>query len=176
MALTAAVILGLMGRLLYLVGPHEALIFTGRRYPASDGGVRSFRVVRGGRAIRIPIIEAVERVDLRPMRFEFSLSRLRSQQGSLDLHAVAAVRISPDPQLIERAMERFLGRSGEEIVNVARQALEAATREAVSRLRAEEALDSRSKLAEDIHVKARQELEPLGLELDQLQILDLKKE
>ncbi|MEI8259485.1 MAG: flotillin family protein, partial [Deltaproteobacteria bacterium] len=48
-------------RNLYVCSPSEVLIFSGRRATTPDGKIVGFRVVRGGRAMRIPLIEVVDR-------------------------------------------------------------------------------------------------------------------
>ena len=50
-----------IARFLYLCRPSEILIFSGRKHRLPDGTIIGSRVVFGGRAWRIPIIETVQR-------------------------------------------------------------------------------------------------------------------
>lgn len=127
---------------LHVVGPHEALVLSGRVRRRPDGSMVAYRVVLGGRIFRTPILEVADRLDLRP--FEVSLSG----SGS------ATVRISREPGVIDRAIERFLGRPQDEIREVARTFLEERLRQA----RHAKRVVKREELAEEIRL--------LGLELD----------
>jgi flotillin len=50
-------------KLLYVSAPNEALIFSGRVRHAGQKEV-GYRVVRGGRALRVPLFELIDSVDL----------------------------------------------------------------------------------------------------------------
>ena len=49
-------------RQLHICEPNEVLIFSGRKRQLSDGSRVGYRVIRGGRGFRIPIIEKVDRL------------------------------------------------------------------------------------------------------------------
>ena len=57
--------LALLQSFLYVCRPNEVLIFAGRSHQRADGGEVGYRVVFGGRAWRVPLIESVERMDMR---------------------------------------------------------------------------------------------------------------
>jgi flotillin len=50
--------------LLRICRPNEILIFSGRKHKTSDGRSVGYRVVFGGRGVRIPLVETVDRMDL----------------------------------------------------------------------------------------------------------------
>ena len=52
-------------RFLFMCRPQEMLIFAGRKHRRADGAEVGYRVVFGGRAWRMPIIETVDRMDMR---------------------------------------------------------------------------------------------------------------
>ena len=66
-----AVILGLLvfvfllSRFLYICGPHEILVFSGRKHKLPDGSMVGFKVIHGGRGFRMPLLEEVSRMDVR---------------------------------------------------------------------------------------------------------------
>lgn len=59
LAVLLAVIV-VMKTFLMIGRPNEVLVFSGRKAKLHDGTVVGFRVVRGGRAFRIPLIEKVD--------------------------------------------------------------------------------------------------------------------
>jgi len=59
----------IVSRLLYICSPNEVLIFSGGQR-ASAGKRVGYRVIKGGRAIRVPMLEAVDRMDLTNMPIE----------------------------------------------------------------------------------------------------------
>src|SRR5688572_32655586 len=50
--------------LLRICRPNEILIFSGRKHRTSDGRSVGYRVVFGGRGMRIPLLETVNRMDV----------------------------------------------------------------------------------------------------------------
>ena len=96
--------------LLYICPPNEALIFSGRKHSQSDGSVRGFRVVFGGRGWRVPIFERVDRMNLNTFEVPISIRGAYSQGGiALNVEAVANVKVSSEQGVIGNAIERFLG-------------------------------------------------------------------
>ena len=56
-------------RLIHTCGPNEVLVFSGRTHHG-----KGYRVVKGGWAIRVPLIEKVDRIDLTNMNIEVTAS------------------------------------------------------------------------------------------------------
>ena len=54
----------ILKNLLYICQPNEVLIFSGRRRKLSDGTSVGYRVIKGGRGIRVPFLETVAKMDL----------------------------------------------------------------------------------------------------------------
>src|SRR5260370_7007140 len=80
----------ILKRIVYICPPNEVLIFSGgHRRIADDERVVGYRVVQGGRGIRIPLIEVVDRMDLTNMIIDLRLPRPYSKgRIPLTLHAV----------------------------------------------------------------------------------------
>src|SRR5262245_10115351 len=119
------IISALLKRILYIAAPNEVLIFSGRRHVTADGRDVGFRVVAGGRAVRVPIIESVERMAASRLSGPMVVNGAYSQGAiPLSVHAVANVKISTDPAVMMNAIERFLGRGRDEMARVAKETLE----------------------------------------------------
>lgn len=172
--LVALVILVMIiSRIIYICPPNEVLIFSGghRRMPGTEDRVVGYRVVQGGRGIRIPLIEVVDRMDLTNMVIELRVPGAYSRGGiPLNVQGVANVKVSSKRDLLANAIERFLGYTREQIIAVARETLEGNLRGVLSTLTPEEVNQDREKFATELVHEADHDLARLGLELDTLKI------
>src|SRR3979409_1937595 len=83
--------------LLRICRPNEILIFSGRKHKTDDGRVVGYRVVFGGRGMRIPIIETINRMDVSLMSVPMQVTGAYSEGGiPLNVHAIANVKVSTD--------------------------------------------------------------------------------
>ena len=166
----------------YVCPPSEVLIFSGRRRSlrlpgggvASDKSEVGFRVVRGGRAMRIPLIETVDRMMLTNMVIELSVTNAYSRGGvPLKVHAVANVKIPSEEPLLHNAIERFLGYPREGIMRVAKDTLEGNLRGVIAELSPEEINQKKVIFQQKLIEEADKDLQRLGLVLDNLQIQNI---
>ncbi len=161
----------LVRNFLYVGLPNEVLIFSGRDTKLADGSVVGYRVVKGGFTLKRPIVETVDRMDLRIFPVRIDTRGAYSKGGiPLNVHAIANVKVASDPAVIHNAIERFLGRNREEIVRVAQETLEGNLRGVLATLTPEEVNENRLKFAEQLADDVEPDLEKLGLHLDTLKI------
>ena len=172
--LLALVLIGIIvSRIIYICPPNEVLIFSGghRRIAGTEDRQVGYRVVQGGRGIRIPLIEVVDRMDLTNMVIELRVQGAYSRGGiPLNVQGVANVKVSSKSDHLANAVERFLGMTREQIMNVARETLEGNLRGVLSTLTPEEVNQDREKFAGELLHEADVDLARLGLELDTLKI------
>ena len=161
-----------MRMFLYIARPNEALIISGGSYRAEDDSKLGYRIVQSGlRAFRIPILERVDRLDMTVLPIDIVVQNAYSRGNiPLDIHAIANVKIHGEPRWLRNSVERFLGRSRQEISIVAQQTLEGALREVLAQLTPEEINEDRLKFAEKLIHAAEDDLQKLGLGLDTLKI------
>lgn len=164
--------------MLFIARPHEALVFSGKAQIAEDGSARGYRIVRQGRrGWRIPIIERVDRMDMRLLPVNIVVQNAYSAGNiPLKIHAIANVKIHSDPRFIGNAMERFLGVPLNEVQTVAQQTLEGAVREVIAKLTPEQVNEDRLGFAEGLIRTAQDDLHKLGLQLDTLKIQNVSDE
>jgi flotillin len=174
MLLIAAVaVLVTVARNLYVCSPSEVLIFSGRRWKSGDREV-GFRVVRGGRAMRMPLFEVVDRMTLTNMAIELSVQGAYSKGGvPLNVTAIANVKVPSEEPLLHNAIERFLGRTQDEIILVAKDTLEANLRGVIAELTPEEINQKKVVFQQKLIEEADRDLVRLGLVLDNLQIQNI---
>jgi flotillin len=165
------VLVAILRRFLFICGPHEVLVFSGRKCRLPDGTMSNYTVMHGGRGFRRPFLEQVRRLDMRLFPVEVVVHNAYSvDQIPLIVHAIANVKISSNPQAVRNAAERFLYTNLAQIASAAQQTLEGVLREVVSQLSPEQVNEDRLRFADTLEEHARDDLYKLGLELDVLKI------
>ena len=151
--------------------PNEVLVISGRKRKTKDGQEVGYRVLSGGRAIRIPIVEKVRRMDVTIMPVPVEVKNAYSKGGTpLNIQAIANVKLSSNPNIIGNAIERFLKSERKEILRVARETLEGNLRGVVATLTPEQVNEDRLQFAESITSDVSRDLMKLGLQIDTLKI------
>jgi flotillin len=157
--------------LLRICRPNEILIFSGRKHTTSDGRVVGYRVVFGGRGVRVPVVETVHQMDVSLISVPIAVQGAYSEGGiPLNVHAIANIKVSTDRRYVGNAIERFLGKDRAEIARVVKETLEGHLRGVLATLTPEELNEDRLKFARQLEASSGPDLEKLGLELDVLKI------
>lgn len=172
LAVFVLAVIALVRSMLKIARPNEALVFSGKKSTLADGSKHGYKVVtQGNRAFRIPILERVDRMDMRLLPIDIVVQNAYSAGNiPLQIHAIANVKIHSDPTFIANAVERFLGRSVHEVQTVAQQTLEGAVREVIATLTPEQVNEDRLAFADKLTYAALDDLNKLGLHLDTLKI------
>ena len=164
-------LLGVYRSLLRICRPNEILIFSGGKHTTSDGRAVGYRVVFGGRGVRRPLVETVNRMDVSLISVPIAVAGAYSEGGiPLNVHAIANIKVSTDQRFIGNAIERFLGKDRNEIARVVKETLEGHLRGVLATMTPEELNQDRLKFARHLEQSAGPDLEKLGLELDVLKI------
>lgn len=161
----------LLKQFLYVSRPSELLIFSGRQQRLADGSSVGYRVIHGGWAVRVPILEMVHRMDLTTIPIDLQVKAAYSKGGiPLHVHAVAYVKVTSDPARRHNAIERFLIADDQEIRRVAKESLEGQLRGIIARMTPEEVNHDRLKFAEEMAREIHEDFDRLGIELDTLKV------
>ena len=132
------------------------------------------RTVRGGSALRIPVLEEVMRLDLSNMIIELRVENAYSKGGiPLNVAGVANIKISGDEPGIHNAIERLIGKSQDEIRHIAKETLEGNLRGVMASLTPEQLNEDKITFARTLLEEAEDDLQKLGLVLDTLQIQNI---
>jgi flotillin len=152
--------------------PNEILVFSGRKRTLKDGTVVGYRIVKGGRGLKIPIIESVSRLPLTAIPIELELAgALTNGIIPINLQAMANVKIAgSEEEGLSNALERFLGKNIDDISQVAKENIEGSLRGVLATLTPEEANSNRLEFAQSVVQEARSDLQRLGLVLDTFKI------
>jgi flotillin len=173
LVMVALVLSVVIKRLLYVSAPNEALILSGRVRHVGQREV-GYRVVRGGRALRMPLFELIDSVDLTNIAIDIEVKGAYSKGGiPLNVHGVANIKLPGEEPLLNNAIERFLGRIRPEIMRVAKETLEGNLRGVLAQLTPEEVNQDKTRFAEKLLEEAEHDLSRMGLVLDTLKIQNI---
>ncbi|MDQ3030975.1 MAG: SPFH domain-containing protein [Myxococcota bacterium] len=162
---------------LYVGGPNEVMIFSGFARTAADGRPIGYRFIKGGRTFRVPLLETVDRMDLTNMVIELTVKNAYSRGGiPLTVHGVANIKVPGEEPLIHNALERFLGKSRTEIMEIAQETLEGNLRGVLATLTPEQVNQDKEAFALRLTEEGEHDLSLLGLVLDTLKIQNVTDE
>ncbi len=157
--------------LIIICPPNRVAVVSGRTRVLGDGRSVGYRVIKGGRTLRIPLVEKVDYMDLNTIPIEVSVTNAYSKGAiPLDVQGVANIKVASREGVLENSVERFLGRPPEYIQQIAKENLEANLRGVLATLTPEEVNEDRLKFAQTLIDEADDDIKTLGLELDVLKI------
>jgi flotillin len=176
--------LGVLGALIVTVSslmvicqPNEMVVITGRKRIAADGRKAGYRLLHGGRTLRVPIIERVSRIDLTTLPIEVVVRNAYSKGGiPLIVHGIANVKISARDPISHNAVERMLDKPFDEVMQIAKDTLEGNLRGVLATLTPEEVNEDRLKFAHRLIEEADEDMKKLGLDLDTLKVQNVTDE
>ncbi len=170
LAVAAISMVVVLRKSIYICQPNEVLIFSGPRRRVEQRVV-GYRLIKGGLGVRVPLLERVDRMDLTNMPIEVTVEGAYSK-GGIPLHvdAVANVKIAGEGQALANAIERFLGKTREEIASIARETLEGNLRGVLAQLTPEQVNEDKVSFAKSLQEEAIVDLARLGIDLDNLKI------
>ena len=174
LGLTAAVVIGFivytLKNLLLVSNPGEALILSGGTHPV-EGRTVGYRSIRGGRAVRVPLLERVDRMDLSNIPVEIAVKGAYSKGGiPLNVQGIAQIKLPGEEPRLSNAVERFLGRTRDEIAQIARETLEGNVRGVLAQLTPEQVNEDKAAFTNKLLDEAEHDMLRMGLMLDTLKI------
>ncbi len=155
-----------------LCQPNELLVIAGRTRKLADGSVAGYRVLRGGRGFKRPLLESVARLPLTSLPVELHIDKVMCQgMVPVTIAAKATVKLAGrEEDGMDEAIERFLGKGPDAVAKTAKQALDGALRGVAATMTPEQANANRLELSKVSSENAREDLRRLGIVLDFLQI------
>ncbi len=165
-------------RLIVIVPPNIAAVITGKSRATGKGRRVGFRSIKGGRTLRIPIVETVDYLNLETIPIEVSVTNAFSKGNiPLNVEAIANVKIASDPEWVfNNAVERLLGKDDEEIRLLAQDTLTGNLRGVLATLTPEEVNEDRLGFGKALSDDAGEDLASLGFHLDVLKIQNVADE
>jgi len=138
--------------------PDKAFIISGLR--------RKAKVVIGKATVKLPFFERCDVLELALMSVDVKTAQAvpTADYINISVDAVVNVKISPDPDIIQKAQQNFLNRNVQYITGVAREVLEGNMREIVGQMRLEEMVSNQA-FADKVKQNADPDLRAMGLEI-----------
>ena len=171
LALAVFFVILIVRSLIVICPPNRVAVISGRKRVLSDGRTVGYRILKGGRTLRIPLIERVAWMDLNTIPLEVSVTNAYSRGAiPLNVQGIANVKVSSGEGLLENAAERFLHVDHLAIGKIAKETLEANLRGVLATMSPEEVNEDRLKFSQQLIDEADDDIKTLGLELDVLKI------
>lgn len=162
------------------VGPNQVLVISGREHRRVNPitGEREtvhYRIVAGGRAFIMPVIERVDDLSLELMTIEVSTADVYTLEGvPVTVDGVAQVKIGSDDISIATAAERFLSKSQAEVEHVAHETLAGHLRAILGTLTVEQLYRDRDAFAQQVQEVSSDDMRNMGLAIDSFVIKDIQ--
>ena len=129
----------------------------------------------GGSTFVLPVLQSYSYLDLNPINIDVPLQgALSSQNIRVDVPSSFIVGISTLPEIMQNAAARLLGRSREEIRNLAAEIIMGQMRVVIASMTIEEINSDREKLIKGITEGVDVELHKVGLHLINANITDIQ--
>lgn len=176
-------IIAIVAIVVFLLGT-AALLFSRYKMCPSDkilivygkvGAGRSAKCIHGGATFVMPVIQSCAFMDLNPINIDVPLKgALSSQNIRVDVPSSFIVGISTQPEIMQNAASRLLGRTREDIRNLASEIIMGQMRVVIASLTIEEINADREKLIKGITGGVDVELHKVGLYLINANITDIR--
>ena len=139
------------------------------------GAGRSAKCIHGGATFIMPVIQSYAFMDLNPLNIDVPLKgALSSQNIRVDVPSSFIVGISTQPEIMQNAASRLLGRTREDIRDLASEIIMGQMRVVIASLTIEEINADREKLIKGITGGVDVELHKVGLYLINANITDIR--
>ncbi len=161
------------------IPPNMAAVIFGRKkvIKNADGTKteKGYRLVAGGGFFRIPILEEVEFMDLSNRTLSVKVDNAPNKDGVMTtVEGVANVKFASELSLLRVAVERFLGRSNDDIDKTILQNLEGHLRAVVGKMTMEALIGDKTELNKAVLEEANDDFNKMGINIDFLNIQDIR--
>lgn len=158
------------------VPPNMAMIVYGKKQKRAGG--RGYQVLSGGAKLIIPIVESVQwlKLDVRTLDLVVSdiVTDVKRSGAKINIKAVAQVKISSDEATLNTAAENLLGKTDNDINEIALKTLEGHVRGVCATLTVEEVNSDRDAIASKILGMAGNDLRNMGIEIRSFVIKEIE--
>lgn len=161
------------------VGPNQVMVISGRKHKVrrEDGSLEAtgFRIKKGGGAFVFPLLERVDILSLEVMTLDITTPEVYTKPGvPIVVDGVAQVKIRGDEASIRTAAEQFLGKTVEQIKEVALQTVEGHLRAIIGTLTVEEIYRNRDQFAGSVQEVAVSDMANMGLQIVSFTLKDIR--
>jgi len=161
------------------VGPNHVMIISGRRHkirlPDGRSETTGYRIRQGGGAFIFPLLERVDVLSLEVMTLDITTPEVYTKPGvPIVVDGIAQVKIKSDESSIRTAAEQFLGKTVDQIKQVALQTVEGHLRAIIGTLTVEEIYRNRDQFAASVQEVAVSDMANMGLQIVSFTLKDIR--
>jgi flotillin len=161
------------------VGPNQVMVISGRKYKIKtpDGRIDEvgFRIRRGGGAFILPLLEKVDLLSLEIMTLDITTPEVYTKPGvPIIVDGVAQVKVGGDEQSIRTSSEQFLGKTPDQIKDIALQTVEGHLRAIIGTMSVEDIYKNRDQFATSVQEVAVSDLANMGLSIVSFTMKDIR--
>lgn len=161
------------------VGPNQVMVISGRRNrvrnPDGSIEVTGYRIRKGGGAFVFPLLERVDILSLEVMTLDITTPEVYTKPGvPIVVDGVTQVKIKGDEGSIRTAAEQFLGKTVDQIKQVALQTIEGHLRAIIGTLTVEEIYRNRDQFAASVQEVAVSDMANMGLSIVSFTLKDIR--
>jgi flotillin len=161
------------------VGPNQVMVISGRKYKIKtpDGRVDEvgFRIRRGGGAFIMPLLEKVDLLSLEIMTLDVTTPEVYTKPGvPIIVDGVAQVKVGGDEHSIRTSSEQFLGKTPDQIKDIALQTVEGHLRAIIGTMSVEDIYKNRDQFAASVQEVAVSDLANMGLTIVSFTMKDIR--
>lgn len=161
------------------VGPNQVMVISGRRHRlrTADGSAEQtgYRIRKGGGAFIFPLLERVDMLSLEVITLDITTPEVYTKPGvPIVVDGVAQVKIKGDESSIRTAAEQFLGKTVDQIKQVALQTVEGHLRAIIGTLSVEDIYRNRDQFATSVQEVAVSDMANMGLSIVSFTLKDIR--
>jgi flotillin len=161
------------------VSPDEAMLITGSalgsKYVLTDESGRRVKIIRGGGAFIVPVIQQRATISLLSHKLDVTTPEVYTAQGvPVITDGVAVIKVGSSVEDVATAAEQFLGKPDEALRAEAREVLEGHLRAILGQLTVEEVYRNRDRFAQEVQEVAARDLRKMGLQIVSFTIKDVR--
>lgn len=161
------------------VGPNQVMVISGRKHrirAAEEGTeISGYRIRKGGGAFIFPLIERVDILSLEVVTLDITTPEVYTKPGvPIVVDGVAQVKIRGDEASIRTAAEQFLGKTVDEIKEIALQTLEGHLRAIIGTMTVEDIYRNRDQFAASVQEVAVADMANMGLTIVSFTLKDIR--
>lgn len=134
----------------------------------------SFKIIRGGATLVIPLLQEVKTLDLGLLTLEVKVEDVPSVQAvPITVDGIAQIKIGGDTTYIATAAEQLLDKSVSELQHVARETLMGHLRAIIGLMTVEETFKNREIFSQRVQEVAVEDMAGMGIEIKSFVIKDI---
>lgn len=156
------------------VGPNQVLVISGRGRRTTQGRV-GFRIVKGGGAFILPVVEKYDLLSLEIMTIDIKTPEVYTVTGvPVIVDGVAQIKVKGDDVSISTAAEQFLSMDRARIAEIAHQTLEGHLRAILGMMTVEEIYKNRDAFAQRVQEISSADMANMGLTIISFTLRDIR--